>query len=174
MEELGRSGELPLFPAVRIDDPLLAAELRTLHAQLSNEQPPIARETGWLRLLTKLITRYGSERLALPIIGAEPRAITEARAYLQANYAERVTLAALAAHVGLSPFHLVRVFQRACGTPPHTYLESVRIRQAQRCIAEGMALGEVAYTVGFNSQSHFTTRFRRIIGVTPGAYRAGL
>jgi transcriptional regulator GlxA family with amidase domain len=55
--------------------------------------------------------------------------------------------------------------------PPHTYLESVRIRHAQQLLVQGLALAEVAYATGFSSQSHFTDRFRRIIGVTPGAYR---
>jgi AraC-like DNA-binding protein len=173
MVELRRPGQLPSFPAVRIDDMQIVAQLRMLHGQLAAE-PPIARETAWLATLANLIVRYGSERLSLPPSGAEPRAVALAQAYLEAHYAERITLSELAAQVGLSPYHLVRVFHRACGTPPHAYLESVRIRQAQQYLASGMLPGEVAYAVGFSSQSHFTTRFRRIIGVTPGAYRAGL
>jgi AraC-like DNA-binding protein len=97
--------------------------------------------------------------------------VARACAYLEAYYAERITLSTLAAQVGLSPFHLVRVFQRATGVPPHAYLESVRIRHAQRFLRQGMAAAAVAYEVGFSSQSHFTSRFHRIIGVTPGRYR---
>ena len=174
MAELGRPDELPLFPAARIDDPAIAAELRSLHGQLASDQPPIARETRWLAFLASLVGRYGSERLQLPAIGAEPRAVALAQAYLEERYAERVTLADLAAHVGLSPYHLLRVFRHTIGTPPHSYLESIRIRQAQRPIASGMPLTAVAYAVGFSSQSHFTTRFRRIIGMTPGHYRAAI
>lgn len=54
--------------------------------------------------------------------------------------------------------------------PPDTYLESVRIRHAQRLIAEGKPLADVAAEVGFSSQSHLTHRFKRIIGVTPGQF----
>ncbi|NJM07352.1 helix-turn-helix domain-containing protein, partial [Candidatus Gracilibacteria bacterium] len=50
----------------------------------------------------------------------------------------------------------------------------LRIRHAQQLIAAGLPLAEVAYAVGYSSQSHFTTRFRRIIGVTPGRYRAAM
>jgi AraC family transcriptional regulator len=92
-----------------------------------------------------------------------------ARAFLEEHHAEPVTLSQLAGEVGLSPFHLVRVFQRAVGAPPHVYLESVRIRRAQELIAGGAPLGDVAYAVGYSSQSHFTTRFRQIIGVTSAA-----
>lgn len=174
MAELGRPGELPGFPAVRVDDAELAAQLRALHAELGSEAPPIARETRWLSVLAALITRYGAERLALPAAGREPRAVAVAQAYLEAHAAEPVALADLAAAVGLSPFHLVRVFRRAVGVPPHAYLESVRIRRAQQLLAAGLPLAEVAYAVGYSSQSHFTTRFRRVIGVTPGRYRAAL
>jgi AraC-like DNA-binding protein len=174
MAELGRPGELPGFPSARVDDAALAGEIWRLHTELGGASPPIARETRWLRLLATLITRYGAERLALPAAGREPRAVARAQAYLDAHYAAPIALADVAAHVGLSPFHLVRVFHRAVGMPPHSYLESVRVRQAQGQIAAGVPLAEVAYAVGYSSQSHFTTRFRRIIGVTPGRYRASL
>lgn len=171
MDELGRPGELPSFPAVRVDDAELAAAIRRLHDALGGDGPPIARETQWLSVLAALVTRHGQARLALPRAGGEPRAVAQARAFLEANLAEPVTLGELAGAVGLSPFHLVRVFRRAVGVPPHVYLESARIRRAQQLIAAGAPLAEVAYAVGYSSQSHFTTRFRRVIGVTPGRYR---
>ncbi|MBC8078469.1 MAG: AraC family transcriptional regulator [Chloroflexales bacterium] len=174
MAELGRPDELPSFPSVRIDDPALAASVRQLHAELGADSPAIDRETRWLTVLAALITRYGAGRLALPAAGREPRAVALAQAYIETHASEAVTLAHLAAQVGLSPFHLVRVFHRAMGVPPHAYLESVRISRAQRLIAAGTPLAEVSYAVGYSSQSHFTTRFRRIIGVTPGHYRAAL
>lgn len=174
MAELGRPGELPSFPAVRIDDPALAAEFRAFHATIAGDRPPIERQGRWMALLATLIARHSTVRRPFPRVGAEPRAIATARDYLETHYAEPVTLDVLAAHTGFSPFHLLRTFRRTLGVPPHVYLESVRIRHAQRLIAAGVALAEVAYAVGFSSQSHFTTRFRRIIGVTPGRYRAAL
>lgn len=172
MAELGRPDALPSFPSVRVDDPALADAFRQLHRELDADSPPIARETRWLSVLATLITRYGAERLEPPSVGSEPRAVAQAQAYLHAHAAEPVSLATLAAEVSLSPFHLLRVFRRSIGVPPHTYLESVRIRQAQQLIAAGVPLAEVAYAVGYSSQSHFTTRFRRLLGVTPGRYRA--
>lgn len=172
MAELGRPDELPSFPAARIDDAALAADLWRLHRTRADGALPLARETSWLTVLAALITRYGGERLALPAVGHEPRAVARAKIYLEEHAAEPVALSDVAAHVGLSPFHLVRTFRRAVGVPPHAYLESVRIRRAQQLIAAGAALAEVAYAVGYSSQSHFTTRFRRIIGVTPGRYRS--
>jgi AraC-like DNA-binding protein len=171
MAELGRPAELPRFPAVRVDDQALAGSVRALHRAIKQGATPLERETRWLALLTTLIQRYGAGRLQLPLAGAEPRAVARARAYLEEHYAERVTLAVLAAEVGFSPFHMARVFQRVAGVAPHGYLESVRIRHAQHMLAHGRPPAEVAYAVGYSSQSHFTDRFRRIIGVTPSRYQ---
>lgn len=70
----------------------------------------------------------------------------------------------------LAPYYIARVFRAEVGLPPHAYLESVRIRQAQRLVARGMPLAQVAGATGFADQSHFTHRFKRLIGVTPGQY----
>lgn len=174
MAELGRPGGLPSFPAARVDDAALAGQIWQLHEDLRDGAAPIAREGRWLGVLTTLISRYGAERRALPPAGREPRAVELARAYLEEHAAKPIGLSEVAAQVGLSPFHLARSFRRALGVPPHAYLESVRIRRAQRLIAAGAPLAEVAYAVGYSSQAHFTARFRRIIGVTPGRYRAAL
>lgn len=171
MAELGRPDHLPEFSTVRFDERDVAATVRYIHATLNSALSPLERQTRWLSLLTTLVRRYGASHLELPGVGSEPRAVALARAYLDEHYAERVTLPALAAETGLSPFHLVRVFRRATGIPPHAYLESVRIRHAQRLLELGEPLALVAYGTGFSSQSHFTERFRRTIGVTPARYR---
>ncbi|HEX8032211.1 MAG TPA: AraC family transcriptional regulator [Ktedonobacterales bacterium] len=171
MAELGRPNLLPQFPTVRMDERDIAAAVGNLHAALASDVSPLERQTRWLSLLTTLVMRYGADRVALPLAGAEPRAVAEVRAYLEERYAERITLNQLAAQTSLSPFHLVRVFRRAMGIPPHAYLESVRIRHAQHLLERGEPAATVAYATGFASQSHFTERFRRTIGVTPGRYR---
>jgi AraC-like DNA-binding protein len=174
--ELRRPGALPHFPTARVDARDAAATIHHFHALLSSERSVLERQTRWLSLLTTLVLRYGSSgsaRLALPAVGAEPRAVALARDYLEDHYAERVTLPQLAAQTSLSPYHLVRVFRRATGITPHAYLESVRIRHAQRRLERGDAPVDVALATGFSSQSHFTERFRRTLGVTPAVY-AGL
>lgn len=171
MRELGRPEKLPLFSTVRVDEQDIAATMQLVHATLDSALSPLERQTRWLSLLTTLVLRYGPERVALPVVGSEPRAVALARAYLEDHYAERITLPALAAETNLSPFHLVRVFRRATGITPHAYLESVRIRRAQRLLEAGETPATAAYLTGFSSQSHFTARFRRTIGVTPALYR---
>lgn len=172
MAELRRPDALPIFPTARMDELDTASAVHFVHAMLASEHSTLERQTRWLSLLTTLVLRYGSERFALPLAGYEPRAVSLARAHLEEHFAERVTLPQLAAEAGLSPFHLVRVFRRATGITPHAYLESVRIRHAQRLLEHGESTAMVAFATGFSGQSHFTERFRRTLGVTPAVYRA--
>ena len=92
------------------------------------------------------------------------------RDYLHQNYAQSISLEQLAEQVHFSRYYLLHTFRNATGMPPHQYLESVRIQAAQRLLTEGQPLAQVAQQVGFASQSHFTQRFKQIIGVPPGAY----
>ena len=72
----------------------------------------------------------------------------------------------------LSPFHLHRVFRRATGLPPHSYLLMIRVNQARELLRRGLSPAEVALHTGFFDQSHLTRHFHRLVGVTPARFRA--
>ncbi len=98
------------------------------------------------------------------------RRVTE---YVQQNLDKNLTLADLAATVYMSPYHFARLFKCSTGEPPHRFVVRQRITHAQSCLtAEGLSIAQVARMAGFRTPSHFTTVFRRVLGVTPGAYRA--
>jgi AraC-like DNA-binding protein len=166
----GRHQALPLFTQVRVDDRWAQAQLSALHASLARGASTLERESRFTWTLSQLIERYGEVRACPPAPGNERAAVRRARRYIDERYAEGVSLAEIAAHVALSPYHLLRAFRAEFGLPPHAYLDSVRIRQAQRLIEAGMPLAAVALETGFSSQSHLTRHFKRIIGVTPGQY----
>lgn len=86
--------------------------------------------------------------------------------------AEAVTLDELARELGTHPSHLVRVFGREYGLPPHRYVVARRLDRARRLLLDGVPIAEVAVATGFHDQSHLTRHFRALLGTTPGAYRA--
>jgi AraC-like DNA-binding protein len=83
-----------------------------------------------------------------------------------------VALEDLSALSGLSPYHLIRVFRQELGLSPHAYFEQVRIHRARRLLKEGLPIVDVAVDLGFTDQSHLNRHFKKLTGVTPGAYRS--
>jgi len=78
-------------------------------------------------------------------------------------------------HVGISPFHFARMFKQATGESPHQFIMRCRIDAAKRMLAESdKAISDIAFEVGYRSQSYFTTRFSMLAGMPPAAYRAQL
>ncbi|MFN8459846.1 MAG: AraC family transcriptional regulator [Anaerolineae bacterium] len=169
-ELTGRPQALPFFTQVRVDQRGTMERILALHQALAHGASALECESRFTWTLAHLIKQYADIRVNEPRLGREPKAIQQARAYIEANFAQGLSLTQLAGHVALSPYYLLRVFRAEVGMPPYTYLESVRIRQAQRLIEAGRPLAEVAAEAGFSSQSHLTRRFKQIIGVTPGQY----
>ena len=103
----------------------------------------------------------------------DSRRLRRVKDFIEANLGDDLGIEALADEACLSPFHFARAFKAATGMTPHSYLSKLRIRRAKLLIAEGgNPLVEVAHLCGFSSQSYFTTWFKRLVGTTPGGYRA--
>jgi AraC-like DNA-binding protein len=166
----GRHQGLPFFKDVRVDHRWATNSVLALHKAISQGASTLECESRFLWTLAQLIKRYADTHPTEQPMGKERKAIQQARHYIDECFAEGITLNQLAQQVGLSPYYLLRVFHNEVGMPPYAYLESVRIRNAQRLIETGKPLAEVAVEVGFSSQSHMTRHFKKIIGTTPGQY----
>jgi AraC family transcriptional regulator len=94
------------------------------------------------------------------------------RRYVRERLHEELSLAELAALVGLSPRYFSRLFQTAFDTTPHRYVMQERLAEGARQLARGRDVLEVALALGFCSQSHFTAAFRQAYGLTPRRYAA--
>lgn len=166
----GRQQDIPFFEQPVIRDTALSAQLRSLHQALEEPRSALEHESRYLWALAQLITRHADTRPYLNPVRRERDEVRRIRAYMEERYAEDIKLDELARLVNWSPFYLLRVFRGEMGLPPHAYLENIRIRRAQRLLRFGTPIIEAAYETGFSSQSHFTTTFKRLIGVTPGQY----
>jgi AraC-like DNA-binding protein len=170
VELTGRHQGVPFFKGARIDERWAMNSIWSLHKSITDGATTLESESRFTWTLAQLIKRYAD--ISSPDVrpGKEKKAVQQARRYLEEFYVKGVSLHELARHVALSPYYLLRVFRAEVGMPPYAYLESVRIRQAQRLIEAGKPLAEIAVEVGFSSQSHMTRRFKKIIGATPGQY----
>jgi AraC-like DNA-binding protein len=96
------------------------------------------------------------------------------RDFVHGRIGERITLPELAAAAGLSRMHFAAQFRAATGLRPHDWVLQQRVEVAKAAIIEAnQPLAEVALCAGFQTQSHFSTVFKRFTGDTPGEWRRG-
>jgi AraC-like DNA-binding protein len=170
-EVSGKERGLPWFPTtVFIDGTLLRRFLRA-HSLLERPAARLERDAALVSLLALLVERHAEEPAAPGPGRADRGAAARVRDYLESHCAEEVRLADLARVASLSPYHLSRVFRRAYGLAPHAYQIQARISRARALLRAGLSPAQVAMRTGFADQSHFHRRFKRVVGVTPGAYR---
>lgn len=92
--------------------------------------------------------------------------------FLISNYKQKLTLEDIANYVGISPYHLERVFKQATSETPRTYLEKIRVDKAAHLLkSTNLTNLEICYEVGFQSPSNFYKAFRRLINCSPSEYR---
>lgn len=101
------------------------------------------------------------------------RGVDRAIDLMEAEFGRPLTLYELARSSAMSPFHFARTFRALVGVPPHRFLTAVRLRQAERLLAAGMAVTDACFEVGFGSLSHFIRLYKRRFGVVPSAARRG-
>jgi AraC-like DNA-binding protein len=92
--------------------------------------------------------------------------------FIEAHADGPVALADLAQAAGLTRMYFAAQFRAATGLRPHEYVLRCRIEKAQIMLTTSDApIADVALTVGFTSQAHFTTVFKRFTSVTPYRWR---
>src|SRR5205814_7568569 len=105
---------LPFFPTAVVTDSDVLAQYLALHRALEQPAASLEREVLLLDLLATLLNRFAERCPAPRPFGAERQAISRARDYLVAHYAENVSLDTLARIAALSPYHFNRVFAAQC------------------------------------------------------------
>jgi AraC-like DNA-binding protein len=123
-----------------------------------------------LAIVSRLLERSrGEERASRGLVKWRLKRVQQ---FVDDQLSEPLSLADLARCAGLSRMHFAAQFRAATGMRPHEYLVRRRIQRAQEILlTTGMPLVEVALSVGFQTQAHFTTVFRRFLGETPGRWR---
>lgn len=98
--------------------------------------------------------------------------IVSAARFLVEHSDEPVTLHDLADHVGYSPFHVARSFERYVGMPPGQFLAAHRFQRAKQMLLAGEdKVIDICNAVGFSSVGTFTTRFVKVVGLSPTDFR---
>ncbi|MFM0740157.1 AraC family transcriptional regulator [Paraburkholderia xenovorans] len=92
--------------------------------------------------------------------------------FIEANLANPIGLAEVAASTGLTRMHFAAQFRSTTGFSPHAYLLRRRLDHAQMLLRSSeFSVLNVALSCGFNSHAHFTAVFKRMLGEPPNVWR---
>jgi len=93
--------------------------------------------------------------------------------YIDARLGYDLNLDELSTHVAMSKYHFLRTFKHASGMTPHQYILGRRLRAAATALrTTKKPVARLALDQGFGDLSTFNHSFRRVMGVTPTAYRS--
>ena len=129
-------------------------------------------------LLGILSARYCAQALDAP---AHTRRLSPQQEHrvvelIRGQLGSKLSLATMAAEVGLSPQHFARLFKASFSATPHSFVQAQRIDAAVAALRcdHAMPIAAIAAACGFSTQSHMTELMRQRVGLTPSQVRRGL
>jgi AraC-like DNA-binding protein len=168
MNWISNEEHLITFKSVTFENRPIARALTDAHKAFQKNEDSLQAEGLISFAFSKLL---GEQTGTLPSFGA-PQSIRRAKEYLEDEYSRSVRLSELAETAGLSLFYFLRAFKKSTGLTPHEYLCNLRVEKARQLLTEGMSIADTAAQTGFYDQSHMHRHFCRILGITPGKFRA--
>ena len=177
-EMYGGDGRLAeITPRFAILDPLLEQLALAILAALRDgaADDGLYIETMAQMIAVHLARQHSSHSRPARVVSAD--GLTRQRMqrlidYIEANLGGDLSLEAMAKELDISSFYLSRVFKSALGQSPHQYVLSRRVDLAKGLLRDtNTPVADVALAAGFSSQSHMSSWFHRLVGVSPAAYR---
>jgi AraC family transcriptional regulator len=167
------------------DAPDVLRALDERHRGAGSRAAVLARRLAFELTADDAATSIAAEALALELVVELARARQARRAsptphwllaaedLIRARYRSHITVSEIAREVEVHPATLSRGYRRRFRCTIGEQIRRLRIEHAARELVETSdPLSEIALRAGFYDQSHFTNLFRRVVGVTPAAYRS--
>ena len=102
----------------------------------------------------------------------ERSVIREVVRFVQQNYDKDLSIAAIAAHVYLTPTYLCLLFKKEKGVSINDYITQYRIERAKLLLQDRrLKLYEISRKVGYQDANYFAKVFRKMTGLNPSEYR---
>ena len=161
----------------RMSAPLLDAVVR-LARECASFPPPQSAEFPALLALREIVYRLlcGPQAPQLHKIaaqGGETERLERALTWLRQNYAEPLSIPALARHCGMSASALHQGFKQLTAMTPLQYQKQMRLQEARRLMSsEGLDAARAGYAVGYGDPSYFSRDYKRVFGEPPRQHAA--
>lgn len=131
-----------------------------------------ARTVDDLEDWTKQILHHFSSQVFTAVRHGLSEIITQAIAFIEENYAQKLTLRELSQHLHINESYLSKLFKKELDVNFTDYLNDLRIRKSLQLMDEtNMSILEIAIQVGFDDQSYYTKIFKKVTGKTPRQYK---
>lgn len=125
-----------------------------------------------LEVLLICMLRNESLSIVKSSSGTLSRECVQIQNYLDAHYAENITLDTLVALTHMNKYYMVHAFTKYTGLSPINYLLQKRIQEGKALLeSTACSIAQVSEMLGFSSQSYFSQAFKKATGKTPAAYR---
>lgn len=179
-EQLIGGRPLELLARVGFDDPAAARIMELLGREAA---APVASSRLFVEqatdlLVTQLVrghSSFGALEPPAPRRGLADWQLRKVTNHMTEHLDEPIGLDELAALARLSRFHFCTAFRQATGKTPHQYLVEMRIERARQLLARrDLPITDIALAVGYETPSSFAASFRKLTGMTPGAFRLSL
>ena len=162
----------PTPPAIHLDRHDLLSGLIREFLMTDGQGGTIRAEALVALLMTDIFQQLGKRQGAEVKYGLGPAKTKEVTEYIDSHVDDDLSIQVLSEIAGVSSFHFARMFKIETGVAPHQFVIRHRIEKVKDLLTNGTkSLAEIAYEVGFSSQSHMSSSFRKVVGMTPGNYR---
>ncbi|MCS7464383.1 AraC family transcriptional regulator [Paenibacillus doosanensis] len=121
-----------------------------------------------LLLFTSRISMEAEQIAPKPMDGK----MSEIIGYCNENYVKPLTLESVSSRFFISPYYFSRLFKRSTGFHFPEYINTLRIREAQRLLREDDGkIIQIAERVGYSNITHFNRTFKQVTGMAPLTYK---
>jgi AraC-like DNA-binding protein len=116
--------------------------------------------------LAVLVAKNERKKIAHPIV-------KKAVHYIEENLHQKITTLQVASFCSVSKDHLSLLFKQNTGETVTKYILREKLQESRRLINRGLSNSQIAYQLGFCSESHFIAKYKEHYGNTPGKERKG-
>jgi AraC family transcriptional regulator len=168
---------IEFLPTTNRFDPLIYNLMLALRDEVEVAGPAgrLFAETVATLISLQLVRRYSSADIAINPTNLSKVATVDFERtieFIEEHLGADLALSTLAEVADMPVSSFVRGFRAATKMSPHKYLVQRRILRAQELLRfQDCSISEIAYRLGFSSQSHFSTVFRTLVGESPAEFR---
>jgi AraC family transcriptional activator of pobA len=169
------------FPHVVRGGTGIPAQVLDLMGRIARELPVrstlgrLTVRTYLKMILVLLVNHYAQFQDSQPVLSQKQRDLDRLRPvfdFIEANFAEEISVSDAASTVHMSKSHFMRFFKQVTGQPFIAHLNQFRVAKAQQLLADtDRSIADIGQEVGFCNQSYFGLVFRKLTHASPREYK---